>query len=171
MLNITCCLLPVLPSKRKAREDVRTLLWLLHGDVLLQMLHTCTWSIIQTRFLFSFAWDLEKQSKEQATDTLYSRVLIFQIISFNLFYETVSESIEWFIEGDGIGSYPTIFPPSLIRKLDQRQTGRLRKRYYLLTREGGGGGGGAKIYESEKARWFWNENRASINFSNYLRTV
>jgi hypothetical protein len=52
-----------------------------------------------------------KQNKEY---TLYSSVLIFQIIYYNLFYETVSESIEWIIEVEDIGSYPTIFPPSTV---------------------------------------------------------
>jgi hypothetical protein len=37
MLHITCCFLPVLPSKSNAREDVLSLYMLLHGDVLLQM--------------------------------------------------------------------------------------------------------------------------------------
>ncbi len=58
------------------------------------------------------------------------------------------------------GSSPTLSTPSPVSKLDQRHTGRLRRRDNSLTWEGGGGWGGAKSYSGEKT-WL------SINHSKF----
>jgi hypothetical protein len=60
-------------------------------------------------------------------------------------------------------------PPFLVRKLDRRKTGRLRKRKLADRR----GGGGAKSYDSEKALSSKNQEPPTFycNSLEYLLTI